>query len=437
MFDNIYFIGFGAVAHALLETFNLEKSFLKIPLIIIEPKDIKHIDLLDNRNYKHIKKGITKDNFKDLLKNINNKTLIIDLSVEVDSVMLIKYAKEKNSFYINTSVENWHDFHNDDKFKTNYDDFKDNTLYKRELEVDNILNKTKKTRIVNMGFNPGMINVYAKLGLKKYAKNKGFKLKKGNYAKLAYELGLTDIFIVEYDSQKTNIKPKKNIFYNSWSSVGMESEVADHVMLSLNNDDLKEYKKEIIKPTDGLKDTHIRFLPIRGMDITTKSITLDNKGKSFEYEGFLIPHAEIFSMSRFLQYKGNAPSIMYIYRPSDIAIKSLDNFRNNNYLPLSDYYVLESKDIKKNGYDSIGALLQFSNGEKFWAGSVLTIEQTKKMGYKISGPTTVQVAGCLYSTIDFIYNNPNYGFNEAETLPSDIIFKNAKKFMGKSYFKLI
>ena len=35
-----------------------------------------------------------------MIININNKTLIIDLSVEVDSVMLIKYAKEKNIDFI-------------------------------------------------------------------------------------------------------------------------------------------------------------------------------------------------------------------------------------------------------------------------------------------------------------------------------------------------
>ena len=100
-------------------------------------------------------------------------------------------------------------------------------------------------------------------------------------------------------------------------------------------------ENKVIKPTDGPKDTHIRFLPVRGMDIKRESVTLDHEGKPFKYEGMLIPHAEIFSMSRFFQYKGNTPSIMYIYRPSDITMDSLNRFRKNDYKPLPKEYFIE------------------------------------------------------------------------------------------------
>ena len=94
MINQIYFIGFGAVATSLLEIFNHEKAFLNIPFTIIEPKDI-HNDLFVNRKVSHIKKEITKDNHKKLLKDIDDKTLVIDLSVEVDSIMILKVCKDK------------------------------------------------------------------------------------------------------------------------------------------------------------------------------------------------------------------------------------------------------------------------------------------------------------------------------------------------------
>jgi homospermidine synthase len=437
MINQIYFIGFGAVATSLLEIFNLEKAFLNIPFTIIEPKNI-HNDLFDKRKALHIKKAITKDNHKKLLKDIDDKTLVIDLSVEVDSIMILKVCKDKGSFYINTSVENWEEFYDDnhsDDLSTNYDEFKDNTLYHRELLVDQLLKNTKKTRIVNIGFNPGMIQEYCKLGLKEYAKLKNKHLVKGNYAKLGHDLGLKELLIVEYDSQKTDIKPKKNTFYNTWSCRGFESEAGDYSMLSLNNNDLEILKNIAIKPTDGLQDTHIRFLPIRGMDITKKCYTLDYDGNLFDYEGMLIPHAEIFSMSRFFQYNNQAPTIMYVYRPSDIALNSLDRFRDNNYQPLENYYVLQNKDIKPLGFDSIGALMKFENGDEYWAGSVCSIEDVRKFNFKYTQATTMQVAGTLWSAIVFIINNPNYGFNEPETIPSAEIFKHAKKYMGRSFFK--
>jgi homospermidine synthase len=438
--NKFVFIGFGAVASALVETFNLEKVFYMIPFYIIEPKDI-NIELLKYRNYKHIQNGITLKNHKQLLKDIDDKTLVIDLSVEVDSIMLIKYCKEKGSFYLNTSVENWSEFENpDNKLKNNYEEFKNNTLYHRELIVDEILKNTKKTRIVNMGFNPGFIQEYCKLGIKEYAKLKGKKLINGNYARLGSELGLKSIFIVEYDTQKTNIKPKKDTFYGTWSTRGFESEASDYVMVSLNNDDIKILEDKgvkLIKPTDGDKNTHIRFLLERGMNVQKQSKTLDHNGKPFNYNGMLIPHAEIVSMSNFFNYKGDSPTIMYIYRPVDIAIDSLKRFRDNNYHPLKNDYVLQNKDILPNGYDSIGALMTFDNGEQFWAGSVCSIEDVRKLGYKFAQATTVQVAGSLYSTILFIINNPNFGFNEPETLKSAEIFKYGQKFMGKTFFKLL
>lgn len=440
MIDKFYFIGFGAVAHALIETFNLDNNkYINIPLVIIEPRDILHPQLLEDRGFVHIKKAITNNNFKTLLKDIDEKTLVIDLSVEVDSIMVLKFCKDKGAYYINTSVENWEEFHDptrSNKLSNNYDDFKHNTLYHRELMVDNLLKNTKKTRVVNMGFNPGAINEYAKLGLKKYGKLKNKKLINGNYAKLAFDLGLKSVHIVEYDSQKSNIKKKdKDTFYNSWSSKGFQSESADYVMMSVSNEDEIKYNN-LIEPTDGLKNTHIRFLPIRGMDLMDESITLDDKGKPFKYEGYLIPHAEIFSMSRFFEYNGNAPTIYYIYRPCDIAIDSLKKFKKNNYIPLKNDYVLQLDDII-DGFDSIGALLTFEDGHKYWAGSVCNVDNVKKLGYKFATPTTVQVAGSLYATIQFIFSHPNFGFNEPETLPSEFLFNHFKKYMGKSYFKLI
>ena len=435
--NEFYFIGFGLVATALLEVFNLEKAFYNKKITIIEPEDIK-VDLLDGRKYLHIKEYLTKENHKNLLKNITNHTLIIDLSVELDSVMVIKYSKEKGAMYINTSVENWEEFHSDKALSKNYDDFKNNTLYHRELEVDELLKNSKVTRVVNFGMNPGGISEFTKLGLKEYGKSKGKKLIKGNYARLGYELGLKKILIVEYDSQQTDLTPKKDVFYNTWSPLGAQSEFSDYVMISLNNEDLERLKDVIIKPTEGDENTHIRFLPNRGMDTYDTGTTLDLDGEPFYYEGgMLIPHAEIFSMSRFFQYKDDAPTILYIYRPSDICLKSTENFRKNNYQPLNNYYGLESKDITNDGFDSIGALLVFENGDNFWSGTVQSQNQVLELGFKYAQATTVQVAGWIYATIKYMFKHPKDGFNEPETLKSNELFKTARKYMGKIFMKLI
>ena len=72
MINQFYFIGFGAVASSLVEIMNLEKVFFDIPFVIIEPNDILHPELFENRFAEHIQVALTKDNYKELLKDKKN-----------------------------------------------------------------------------------------------------------------------------------------------------------------------------------------------------------------------------------------------------------------------------------------------------------------------------------------------------------------------------
>lgn len=438
MINKFYFIGFGSIAQSLLEVFNIEKAFYNIPITIIEPKELKHKDLFENRNVLHIKKAITKNNHKRLLNGIDNETLIIDLSVNVDSIMLLKFCKDRGTYYINTSIENYEfPTHNQNEFT--YNSIKDNTLYHRELIARDILKNTKKARFLNVGFNPGCIQAFFKRGIKEYAKLKGKKLIAGNYGKLANELGLEEIIIAEFDSQKTNIKPTNSKFINTWSCVGFQEEAGDNVMLSVNNETKQGLAADNVKfvsPNDGNCEDNIIFLPEKGMNVKRQAIYLDNHGNPHQYEGMLIPHAEISSMCEFLHYNGNSPNIMYVYRPCNASIASLDNFKNNKYNVLPDYYVIEKDDVIE-GFDSIGALMYFKNGEKYWCGSVVDITDVRRLGFKYSNPTSIQVSGFLFACIKYLMKHPNEGYNESETLPHKELFKYCEKYMGNIFSKLI
>ena len=232
MINKFIWIGYGSIAKSLQELFNLEKLYYDIPYIIIDPLPPTHTELFDNRNVKYIQKAITPENYKRLLKDADDKTLIIDLSVNVDTIMLLKWCKLKGSFYINTSIENYESTHKKHTGDVTYDDIKENTLLHRELLAEEVMN-------------PGAIQAFFKRGIREYAKMKGKKIIKGNYAKLSKDLGLKEVIIAEYDSQKTNIKPTRNKFINTWSANGYMLEATDEVMLSLNNEDLKKIKTKV------------------------------------------------------------------------------------------------------------------------------------------------------------------------------------------------
>jgi homospermidine synthase len=435
--NQIVMIGCGGVGFCLLEVFKKEVLYYECKFVIIEPKKvIEDLDeVMKGRNYIHIKKAITKENHLDILSCVDSHTFIINVSVNVDSIMLLELAKVKNAWYIDTSIEQYQDFVHTpiDQIKV-YSQFEKNNLYHQNLEAFKVIGKSKKTRIVSGGMNPAMINEYAKKALNLYAESKGKKLENGDYAKLGHELGLKEILVVEYDSQVLKVKSTKDKFVNTWSSIGFQEEAEDLVMLSLNNGDLKKLGKtfDLIKPNEGSKGTHIRFIPKRGMDMVRETIGMDYDGKPFKFTGMLIPHAEIITMSDFFTYKGNAPSIMYIYRPCDEAIKSLEFFKKNDYEELPKEIVVRGKDISK-GWDSIGALLTFSNGDIFGGWTVCSIQDAKKLGFK-SGPTCLQVCGFMVGAIKWALLNPKKGLNNAETIPHKFIFKHGSKYMGKEFF---
>jgi len=436
-------IGFGLVATALLEIFNLEKAFKKIDFIVIEPENIK-IDLFNGRKYNHIKEYLTEDNIDELLDGLDNESLVIDLTVETDSIMIIKKCKESGALYINTSVENWEDFDEANRKIDTYEDIRKNTLYYRQLEIEKLLKNTRKTRIINFGMNPGGISEIAKYTIREFANRKNKKLIGGDYARLCNDLDIKKLIITEYDDTQTNIRNRfsneelKNMFINDWSPLGLTSEGLDNVMMSLNKEDeskLLEDGYKLIKPTDGTKNSRIFFLPKRGIDTTDSSVIYGCDGEPSTFEGYLIPHAEIISMSNFLNYNNDSPTIYYVYRPCDDALESIEKVRENNYKPLKNYYSIEKKDVINNCCDSIGVLLVCSDGTHFYGGVSLTMDDINKLGIEYSTPTTIQVGGWIFATIKYILSNPNIGLNEAETLKSRELMKIAKKYTGELIFR--
>jgi len=440
----LFFVGCGGVGFCLLEVIRLEKLFKTSKFVIIEPRDIPDLDyVMHDTDYVHVQEFVSVKNYRSLLKELDHESFLVNVSVNVDSIMLLKLCVEKNAHYIDTSIEQYHNYIRVKPEEIErYSQFKKNNLFHQNHLAFKVAGKSKKTRFVSSGENPGFVSQYAKRALIEYGKTKGRRLENGNYAKLGYELGLKEIQVVEYDNQKLKVKATPEKFVNTWSGIGFQDEASDLVMLSLNNDHKSDMEKEfkLIKPTE-VKDTHVRFISERGMNMMRESVCLNGRGEPFNYKGMLIPHAEIITLSDFFKYKppgskkSDAPTVMYVYHPCDEAMKSLENFRDNGYKVLADYQVVRRKDVI-SGCDSIGALLVFENGEKFIGSTICSIEDCDKFGL-LSGPTCLQVAAYMMGCIRFAMKHKNCGLNNSETIPHKELFKYSEKYMGKSIFKKI
>ncbi len=427
------FIGCGAIGKTLIELWNLEKLYKNNKIVIIDPQPMPSWLMESRKNIKHLQLGITEQNANKLLKEIDSNTLVIDVSVEVDSLMIVDICIKKGSMYINTSLEQWHTGSNTTMSK-DYNKFKKDTLYYREMLMENKLKTTKSTVIIDHGCNPGILQTFALCCLDFIAFEINKKLNsKEDYANFCKDLKLVSIQVVEYDSQQTDVEVFVDLFVNTWSSLGFQAEGSDHCMIGGPGTYDKSFDKyDLIKPTDG--DKNVSFIAEHSMNLKRKSMTVNHKGEPFEYEGMLITHGESNTLSEFLTTadKSYCPSVYYVYRPSDISLECLNNLRKNKYEPLEYWYVLENKDItNKDGFDSIGALLTFEDGSKYWGGSVLSHSDVNKLGFKYAGTaTTVQVSASLNSAITWALEHRTAGYNTPEYLNHKEILDNTVKYLG-------
>jgi homospermidine synthase len=229
---------------------------------------------------------------------------------------------------------------------------------------------------------------------------------------------------------KPSIKFQNHTFYNTWSGLGMIAESLDPIQLGHPN---KNTSIDSIIKKKGFQKQNIRFYPVRGMDRTENTIIITPHNKELKTKGFLIPHGEANTLSLYLSSKNYIPSVYYVYHPSYHTLKSLENLKKRNYVHQPIIHpVLEQKDLMRNGYDSIGAHLIFDDIPfGWWTGTVLTLEDVRKLGIKYAGPTETQVAISYLACIEWMLFHPSSGICFPEDLPSLSILKRCKPYLGK------
>jgi homospermidine synthase len=432
MINKIFMIGCGSSGQGLLELWQIlpNNKLKEMDITIIEPKEIPNELLNKYKKIQHLSGSITKENMNKIFdKFVNENTLVINVSVDVDSLLLMKNCKLKKALYIDSSIEDYEEDMKKDK------PIEQKTLYYRGIQTDNQLKKihspNSKTILHSHAMNPGLISSFVLYWIDWFVQHNGDSkmkkhLKNQEFGLLAKQIGIDTIHISETDTQTTNKEYKPNIFYSSWSSIGFQEEARDNVQI-VGTDN--EYKKELgfhkskIKPFTFYKNS-------RGMDTLHDAYILNDKLQTVKYEGMMIPHYEPFSLSEYLSYgKDYCPNIYYVYKPCEIAEKSLNKLRDNNY-QLLEGYVLRGYDIT-SGYDAVGATIYLTNGNMYWCGSILDINQTKKMGLKFTGPTCLQVVISMTRAIEYLLKHQKDGLITTEEIPYKYMVENCKKYLGQ------
>jgi len=413
----IVMIGFGSIGRGTLPLIERHFKYDKSRFVVIDPSALnKH--LLDERGVKHIKKELTKDNYREILTPLLTKGegqgFCVNVSVDTSSIEIMELCRELNCFYIDTVIEPWKGFYSNTKIsaadRTNY------ALREKMLAVKRKRKPGSITSVTCCGANPGMVSWFVKQALVNVASDLGLKFKepktREEWAALMQKAGVKGIHIAERDTQVRNTPKPPHTFVNTWSIEGFVSEGSQPAELGWGTHE-KSMPKTGRKHKAGTGAAIYLMQPGANTRVRTWCPTL---GAQY---GLCITHNEAISIADFFTVrKGKSvkyrPTCNYAYHPANDAVLSIhEMFGNGGYFQ-PKWHIMDEDEIVK-GIDELGVMLYGHKNNAYWYGSQLSIEETRKVA-PYQNATGLQVTSAVIAGMVWALENPNMGIVEADEM---------------------
>lgn len=408
----LVFVGFGSIGQGVLPLV-LRHIGIKPERITIVTADEAGKGEAAEYGIKFVVSPLTRDNYKQVLEPlIGRGDFLLNLSVDVSSIALIKLAHEQGALYLDTCIEPWPGGYTDPSIsparRTNYA-LREEALALRQSHQNG------PTAVLTHGANPGLVSHFVKQALLNLASDSGVAA--GNpgtreqWAALAAKLQVKVIHIAERDTQVANVPKRPNEFVNTWSVDGFVSEGC--------------------QPAELGWGTHEKTLPPRGQrydfgpqgaifmlqpGAATRVRTWTPKAGPFH--GFLITHGEAISIPAYLTHREGdkvmyRPTVHYAYHPSNDAVLSVHEFAGRNWHLQERKRILNQEIIE--GIDELGVLLAGHNKNAYWYGSQLSIQEARKL-VPHNTATSLQVCVAVLSGMVWAMENPKAGVTEPDEM---------------------
>jgi homospermidine synthase len=413
----LIFVGFGSIGQGVLPLI-LRHVGIQAGQITIVSADDAGAGVAAEYGVKFVRHTLTRENFKNVLDPLVGRgDFLLNLSVDVSSIALIKFCWEKGSLYLDTCIEPWPGGYTDPTVspsrRTNYA-LREEALALRDTR------KNAPTAVLTHGANPGMVSHFVKQALLNLAADTGVETaepaNKAEWAALAHKLGVKVIHIAERDTQVSN-KPKElGEFVNTWSVDGFVGEGCQPAELGWGSHE-KNW------PRDGKKHDFGRGSAIYLMQPGAATRVRTWTPIAGRFHGFLITHGESISISDYLTVKKGEqvvyrPTVHYAYHPSDAAVVSVHELAGRNW-NIQERKRIMMEEIT-SGIDELGVLLAGHKKNAYWYGSQLSIQEARQLAPHNSA-TSLQVTVATLSGLIWAIENPNSGIVE----PDDLDYKRA------------
>jgi homospermidine synthase len=422
----LIFVGFGSIGQGILPLI-LRHVGIQRDQITIVTADEAGEQVAQEYGIRFVRHALTRENFRNVLDPLVGRgDFLLNLSVDVSSIALVKLCNEKGALYLDTCIEPWPGGYTDPTVsparRTNY------ALREEALALRD--GKPRPTAVLTHGANPGLVSHFVKQALLNIANDTGAEHvepgTRAEWAALAHKLGVKVIHIAERDTQVAAGHPKElGEFVNTWSVDGFVSEGCQPAELGWGSHE-KNW------PRDGRKHESGRGSAIYLMQPGAATRVRTWTPIAGHFHGFLITHGESISISDYYTVKKGEtvvyrPTVHYAYHPSDNAVLSVHELAGRNW-QMQDRKRIMMDEIT-SGIDELGVLLAGHKKNAYWYGSQLSIHEARQLAPHNSA-TSLQVTVAALSGLIWAIENPNSGVVEPDEIDYKRCLEICRPYLG-------
>ena len=420
-------VGFGSIGQGVLPLL-LRHIDLRPEQITIVTAEARGAAIAAACGATFIETALDRENYRRVLdRMVGPGDCLLNVSVDVSSVALIEFCREKNSLYLDTCIEPWPGGYTDPALppaaRSNYA-LRESALALRRDAAQG------PTAVLTHGANPGLVSHFVKQALLDIAREGEPRVaapaERAGWAALAERHGVKVIHIAERDTQVARMAKEPGEFVNTWSIDGFFSEGSQPAELGWGT-------HERHFPADGRRhdggSQAAIYLLRPGAGTRVRSWTpLEGS-----YHGFLITHGESISIADFLTLRDGErvryrPTCHYAYHPCDDAVLSLHELAGKNWQLQSRKRLM--MDEISDGIDELGVLLMGPQNRAYWYGSRLSIAEARRVAPH-NNATSLQVTAAVLGGLIWAIEHPDRGIVEPEEMDFARILEIAGPYLGE------
>ena len=424
-------LGFGSIGQGVLPLIlrHIEMPREAITIVTAEPRGR---EIAAEYGIRFVEHAVTPENIRDVLvPRLRAGDFLLNLSVDVSSVALMRLCQELGVLYLDTVVEPWAGGYTAPSLTPSQ---RSNYAMREEAIALREMARGGPTSVTAHGANPGLVSHFVKQALLDIARDTGAPVAdpppasdRASWAAIAERLGIKAIHIAERDTQVSDRRKRRGEFVNTWSVDGFVGEGCQPVELGWGT-------HEKAMPPDARRhgfgcDAAI-YLLRPGASTRVRSWTpLEGP-----FHGFLITHNESISLADYYTAR-NAdgsvryrPTVHYAYHPCDAAVLSIHELAGKSWEMQPETRLMTDEIV--SGTDELGVLLMGHAKGAYWYGSRLTIEEARRLA-PYNNATSLQVAVAVLAGVVWAIENPRRGVVESDEMDHTRILGICRRYLGE------